>query len=148
MKQNRHLCCYRNPQLTALDVTHNLKLEWIQCSNTAIQELDISRSVTTEWADSEWGEPIKVPGALQGFKTLWINENQKVEFYEYEDSVYKSVFKPMKDKNFDRTKLLVKRWDESRQEYVNESSQKDNNWEMKTMHFLQILYLCVLMINI
>lgn len=119
------LCCYRNPQLTALDVTHNLKLEWIQCSNTAIQELDISRSETTEWADSEWGEPIKVPGALQGFKTLWINENQKVEFYEYEDSVYKSVFKPMKDKNFDRTKLLVKRWDESRQEYVNEFSQKD-----------------------
>lgn len=118
------LHCYRNPSLAFLDVTHNSKLEGIQCSNTAIQELDISRSETTEWASSEPGDPIRVPGATQGFKTLWIHEKQKIEVYTREGSEFKRMFKPMKDKDFDKALLLSAKWDELRQEYK-KSSPKD-----------------------
>lgn len=116
--------CYRNPSLAFLDVTHNSKLEGIQCSNTAIQELDISRSETTEWASNEPGDPIRVPGATQGFKTLWINEKQKIEVYTHEGSEFKPMFKPMKDKDFDKSNLLSANWDEIRQEYIKRSPEE------------------------
>lgn len=121
----KYLLCYRNPSLAFLDVTHNSKLKGIQCSNTAIQELDISRSETAEWAYSELGYPITVPCATQGFKTLWINEKQKREFYTREGSEFKQMFKPMKDKDFDKSLLLSANWDELRQEYILKPSPED-----------------------
>lgn len=92
-----YLNCNNNPSLSVLDVTKNLKLKWIQCCNTAIQELDISNSETIEWAGSveeDIQNPITVPSATQGFKILWVNERQKIQWF---DRDWKSHFSPIMD---------------------------------------------------
>jgi len=121
-----YLCCYRNATLSKLDVTNNRKLLWVQCANTAIQELDISHSETTEWAFSEPGEPIRVPGATQGFKTLWVNEKQKIEMYTSDGS----IFKPLIDKDLNKDMLLSSIWVESAQEYK-KTSTEDLNFKIR-----------------
>lgn len=121
-----YLCCFRNATLSKLDVTNNRKLLWVQCSNTAIQELDISQSETIEWAFSEPGAPIRVPGATQGFKTLWVNEKQKIEIYTHDGS----IFKPLIDKDLDKNHLLSSIWLESTKEYK-EISPNDLNFKIR-----------------
>lgn len=73
------LDCEGNIRLTKLDVTNNHQLNWIRCCNTSIRELDISHSKTTMWDNSlpDVGESA-IPSATEGFKTLWVNKNQKI----------------------------------------------------------------------
>ena len=97
------LRCSDNPALESLDVSKNRELGWIQCSGTAIQELDISHSKVIEWASNEPGTPIVVPRATEGFKTLWVNEEQKVEWMGEDGNSY---FKLIKDKDLDKSLLL------------------------------------------
>ena len=101
------LNCSNNP-LFQLDVTKNSKLGWIQCASTFLEELDISKSQVTEWRFNEPGSPIIVPslpyfGKKKYFKTLWVNENQKIECYEGQGN---ECFKYLKDKDINKGVLL------------------------------------------
>jgi hypothetical protein len=103
----QYLYCSDNPQLLYLDLSNNKELSAINCHNTAIQELDISHSITDEWIGAEGYEfPIVLPGAKSGFKTLWVNKNQKIERQDgnglillSDKKIDKMIFMPKRDNN-------------------------------------------------
>ena len=54
----------------------------VHCDFTKITELDISKSEQLDWVYSyeidDYRNPLSIPFAETGFKTLWVNENQRV----------------------------------------------------------------------
>ncbi len=110
------LVCFSNKKLTFLHIENCPKINAIGCSGTSIQELDISNLENNEWIFSleDYNYPLNLPLATMGFKTLWVNENQKLTIQSENGST--SVF--FKDKDFNKKVLLSARWDDVKKELI------------------------------
>lgn len=100
----QYLDCSDNQMLNYLNLSRYKKLCAINCNNTSIQELDISQSETIEWTSIEgYDLPVSLPGARSGFKTLWVNKNQKIEQTDGKGFIL------MSDKKIDKLMFLPKK---------------------------------------
>lgn len=124
------LNCSFNEKITNLDIARNPKLKMVHCDFTKITELDISKSEQLDWVYSyeidDYRNPLSIPFAETGFKTLWVNENQRVTVKSQSGS--KSI--SFVDKNFNKKLLLPTRWDSAKQEVI-PFTEKDLDFKIK-----------------